>query len=795
MLLSLSWIKEYVDLEGIAPEEIAKRLALSTAEVESARWVGRHFAQVKAARIEKIEKHPNADKIRLATIFDGADRATVVCGAPNIEEGQIVPYAPLGTVLPGDFEIKPAKIRGVESRGMLCSPKELGLGDDHSGILQLDRAIAPGTPLTEIYGPADFIIEIENKTVNHRPDLWGHYGYARELRVIFNRAWKRRIERRGIVTDRKDETFAIEFSTDKALHYIAVRMSGIRIGPSPEWLRRRLEAIGQRPINNIVDITNFVMFETGHPIHAFDRKKLAGTKVVVRGARDGEAFTTLDGVERRLIPGDIVIADAQKAVALGGVMGGLHSEVDETTTEILIESALFDPATIRRTANRLDLRTEAAQRFEKAMWAENSWLAAERCVELIKELIPGATVTSEPAFRDATERYGFRGEIVTSHDRIRTLLGVRRDDLPDAKIEGLLTMLEFGVRREGEKLSVTVPPHRASKDVSIEADLVEEVGRLHGYDNIVPRAPLFPMAPAPRNRSLEREDRIRDLLVKSFAAHEIMTYSFVSEGDRTLFPVTDDQVVRVKGLAETPYLRHTMAPGLLRALAINHRQYESFTLFEFGRVFFRDREERRLALVLRDADHLFTKVRGIAETLLAELGVPQFSFERPNDKSPFFAATLLHPGRSMVVEAAKKKVAVAGEVHPAILAALDIKGRAGYLEWSLDLLDALPERTLKYEPIPRFPATFFELTVLVPERTEARDLQAVVVKTVPKETFKECLFVSSYRGTGVPEGKVSLSLRVILAAPDRTLTGEEMKEVQERLIAAFEKHGWPLKGA
>ncbi len=795
MLLSLSWIMEYVDLEGIAPEEVAKRLSLSTAEVESARWVGRHFAQVKAARIEKIEKHPNADKIRLATIFDGTERATVVCGAPNIEEGQVVPYAPLGTMLPGDFEIKPVKIRGIESRGMLCSPRELGLGDDHSGILQLDRCVAPGTPLASIFGPADFIIEIENKTVNHRPDLWGHYGYARELRVIFNRAWKKRLERRGISPDRKDERFTIEFTTDKALHYIGVKMSGIHVGPSPEWLRRRLEAIGQRPINNIVDITNFVMFETGHPIHAFDRKKLSGTKIIVRNARDGEVFTTLDGVERRLLPSDIIIADEQKAVALGGVMGGLHSEVDETTTEILIESALFDPATIRRTANRLDLRTEAAQRFEKAMWAENSWLAAERCVELIKEIVPGAMVTCEPAFRDATEHYGFRGDIVTSHDRIRSLLGVRRDDLPDAKIEGFLSMLEFEVHREGEKLKVTVPPHRASKDVSIEADLVEEVGRLHGYDNIVPRAPLFPMVPAPRNRSLEREERIRDMLVKSFAAHEIMTYSFVSENDRSLFSLADEQVVRVKGLAETPYLRYTMAPGLLRALAANHRQYESFVLFEFGRVFFPDHEERRLVLVVRDQDRIFDTVRRIAEALLRELGVPQFSFERPNEKAPFFASTLLHPGRSMVVEAAKKKVAIAGEIHPALLASLDIKGRAGYLEWSLDLLDSLPDRTLKYAPIPRFPSTFFELTVLVPERTEARDLETVVAKTVPKEIFKECSFVSSYRGAGVPEGKVSLSLRVTLSALDRTLTGEEMKDAQEKLIAAFEKRGWPLKGA
>jgi len=794
MLLSLSWIKEYVDLEGIPPEEIVKRLALSTAEVESARWIGQHFGQVRAARIEKIERHPNADKIRLATIFDGKEYATVVCGASNIEEGQVVPYAPLGTVLPGNFEIKPVTIRGVESRGMLCSPSELGLGNDHSGILQLDRSIPPGTPLTEIYGPADFIIEIENKTVNHRPDLWGHYGYARELRVIFNRAWKKRLERRGITPDRREETFAIEFSTDKAIHYIGIKMSGIRVGHSPEWLRRRLEAIGQRSINNIVDITNFVMFETGHPIHVFDRKKLVGSKIIVRNASANETFTALDGIERALAPTDIVIADEQKAVALGGVIGGLHSEVDETTTEILIESALFDPPTIRRTANRLDLRTEAAQRFEKAMWVENSWLAAERCIELIKELIPGAVITSEPAFRNAADHYGFHGEIVTSHDRIRTLLGVRRDDLSDARIEGILTMLEFDVRRDGGNLVVKVPPHRASKDVSLEADIVEEVGRINGYDNIVPRSPLFPMSPAPRNRALEREEWIRDLLVKSFAAHEIMTYSFLGETDRSLFPIADTDIVRVIGLNAAPYLRYTMAPGMFRACEANYRQFDTFALFEFGRVFRHDGEEKRLALVMRADDGIFTATRRIAEAIMKELRVPQFSFERPDGRAPFFAPIILHPGRSAVLEAMGKKVAILGEVHPALLARFDIKGRTGYLECSFDLLADLPEKSDKYRPIPKFPTTFFELTILVPERTEARTVRSVVVKTIPKDIFAGCDFVSTYRGTGVPEGKVSLSLRVTLAAPDRTLTGDEMKQTQEMLITACEKQGWPLKG-
>ncbi len=795
MLLSLSWIQEYVDLAGLTSEEIVKRLALSTAEIEAAHWVGRHFEQVKAARIEKIENHPNSDKLHLATIFDGKERATVVCGAPNIAEGQVVPYASLGTVLPGDFEIKPAKIRGVESRGMLCSVKELGLGEDHSGILQLDKKMEPGTPLSTIYGAADFVIEIENKTVNHRPDLWGHYGYARELRTIFNRPWKKKLDFTGITLDKKEDTLAIEFTTDKALHYIGVKMSGVKVGPSPRWLVERLEAVGSRSINNIVDITNFVMLETGHPLHAFDRKNIVGSTIIVRNAAAGEKFTTLDGIERILTDRDIVIADKEKAVALGGVMGGLHSEVEPGTTELIIESALFDPATIRRTANRLDLRTDAAQRFEKAQWVENSWLAVQRCIELIKELVPGAQVTSEAAHRDASQNYGFKGTIRLSADRIRAMLGVRRDDLPDARIESILTLLEFGVTRTGDEMVLAVPPHRRSKDVSLAADIVEEIGRIYGYDNIMPRPPLFPMLPPPRNRALEKEEKIRDLLVREYTGYEILTYSFLNETEKNAFPAPDETLVMVQGAKESPWLRYTMVPGMLRGLAVNHRQFESFTLFEFGRVFRRGGESRRLAVLVRGESDIFRAVKRTCESLMREFGVPQFRFERPSPDNPFFAAETLHPGRGALLTAMKKKVGILGELHPALLAQWDIKGRAGYIEIDMDLLCDLPEKNEKYKPLPKFPATFFELTVLAPERTEAEALQKVVERTVSRDILSGCEFVSSYKGQGVPEGQVSLSLRVTLAAADRTLTTDEMKGSQEALLAAFEKNGWKLKGA
>ncbi len=804
MYLSLNWINDYVDISAIEPKELTRRLELATAEIESAQWVWKHFDMVRAALIEKIEDHPNSDKLHLATVFDGEKTSTVVCGAQNIAVGQIVPYAPLGTVLPGDFEIKPAKIRGVESCGMLCSVKELGLGEDHAGILQLEKTIKPGTRLSQIFSGADFVIEIENKTINHRPDLWGHYGFARELRTIFNLPWKKKLERKGIKPDRIEETLHVEMKAEKGLHYIAVKMSGIKVGPSPQWLKNRLETIGLRSINNIVDITNYVMLETAHPLHAFDRKKLAGNTIVVRPAHEGETFVTLDDVERKLLPSDIVIGDTEKGVALGGVMGGKFSEVDEHTTEIVIESALFDPPTIRRTANRLDLRTDAAQRFEKAMWVDNSFIAAERCIELIKELVPGAQITSEAAIADNSAKYGFKGTILIDTEQLRSRLGVTEEKLSDSRITELLTLLEFGVSRNSpqssysgvldvKSLLITVPPHRASKDVSMSADILEEIGRMYGYDNIVPEPPLFPMVPAPKNAVIEKEELVRTLLARTFNGHEIMSSSFLSQRDRDILPEAEERIARLKELPDTPYLRWSLAPNMLKAVATNQKNFDSFMLFEFGRAFNRTGENKRLGVVIAGIEEGFTPLKKLIGALMQELGVPNWRIERAVDTF-FNGATLLHPGRGAALTVMKWKAGIFGELHPSIAKAYDLKGRIGYLELDLDRMITLPEKSVKYKAANRFPSTFFDLSVLVPSRVEADKVLDTAAKVLDKALQPEVRATDCYAGNPIPEGFKSLSFRVTLSAPDRTLAGEEMKAAQEKVMAECRAKGWRFQG-
>ncbi len=794
MHISLNWLNDYLDLSNIAPEELAKRFTMSTAELESAHYIGKHFEQVKAARIDKIEDHPNSDKLHLATVFDGTESITVVCGAPNIALGQIIPYAPLGTILPGDFEIKPAKIRGVESCGMLCSAKELGLGEDHSGIWQLEKSIQPGTKMSEIFGESDFVIEIENKTINHRPDLWGHYGIARELRTIFRKEWKKELSYKGIKADKIEESFNIEFGSSKVLHYLCVKVSGIKVGESPLWLKKRLENTGLRSINNVVDITNYIMLETAHPLHAFDRKKLAGNTIFIKDAANGEKFVTLDNIERNLLGSDIVIADSEKTLAVAGVMGGLFSEVDENTTEIVIESALFEPGTIRRTANRLDLRTDAAQRFEKAMWPENSFLAAERCIELIKEIIPTAIVSSEVVSRDNSAGYGFKGSISITPDRIRNYLGVSSENMPDSLIEEILSFLEFGVEKNPASWKISVPPHRRSKDVSIDADIVEEIGRIYGFNNIPESAPLFPMLPAVINKGLEKQEKLRDLLSRNFCANEVLNYSFLCEKDKQFFNLADEEAVVLLGVKDSPYLRWTMAPAMFRNIESNQKFFPAFSIFEFGSVYKKESENKRFAAAIYGKENVFEETKKIVESILKELNVPNFKIERVAETSPFFGSLILHPGRGGVITCLKQPVGIFGEIHPSTAKKYDLKGRAGYIEIDLDKLFSMPESTIKFNQLNKMQSSFFEFSLVVPLKTEADILLSVIKNSIDKKILSEYKITDRFAGHPIPEGMQSISFKIELNAGDRTMTGDEIKGVQDKLINDYRKKGFKLKG-
>ncbi|MGI6393744.1 MAG: phenylalanine--tRNA ligase subunit beta [bacterium] len=793
MKISFNWLNDYIDLSDIKPEHAAEMLTMKSAEVESSEWVGAHFEKVIVAKVEKVEPHPDSDHLKLATVFDGEKSQTVVCGAPNVAQNQTVAFAPLGTVLPGDFVIKPVKIRGVESCGMICAEDELGVGTDHEGIMVLDDSLKAGTPVSEIFGKKDFIIEIENKTINHRPDMWGHIGIARELKAIFEKPWKKELKYKGITPEVKEGSFKIEINTEKCLHYLGLKMSKIEIKPSPLWLQKRLENIGVRSINNIVDIANYVMFETGHPLHTFDMRDISGRTIVIRNAENGENFTTLDGVLRTLSSEDAVIADEAKSLAIAGVMGGLNSEIKDDTKEIFVESALFQPGSVRKTANKLDLRTDSSSRFEKALWVENCYLAMERFVELAKEIVPGITISSELAFADNSENYGFKGLIEVEMEKIYTLLGIGKEELSVKKAASMLHHLGFTVAEEGDFLKVEVPFHRRSKDVSIAEDIIEEIGRIYGYGNIKPVSPKFNMESAKENISLKKEKSIRNLMVYSFRANEVMNYSFCGKNELDAVNFPEERLVETVDSREAPYLRYSMAPALLKNVVENLKNFKDFNLFEFGRVFFEENEKRRFASVSVGEDANFMWLKKIVVSFEKEFKTPPLRFERVSD-SYLLGSQILHPNQSAVVFSGKTPLGILGMVHPILLKKYDISIPVGYIEIEIEELFALPKKSTKFSPLLKFPSTGFDVTVIIPNKTEVADIFNLIKKSVEQKWFIESKIVDYFSGSPIPEGFLSVSFRIVLNAKERTLSGDEMKGVQQKLFDDIRKAGYKISG-
>ncbi|MCH7600670.1 MAG: phenylalanine--tRNA ligase subunit beta, partial [Myxococcales bacterium] len=493
MLISLRWLSRHVELTGIDPETLANDLTLSTAEVEGVEAFAPHLSDVRVGLVLEREPHPNADKLSLCKVDVGEGEAlSIVCGAPNVAKGQKVAVATVGTVLPGDFKIKKSKIRGVESRGMICSERELELGNDHEGIWVLPDACEIGVPVASALEIDDWVIEIDNKSLTHRPDLWGHRGIAAEIAAIYERPLKplpHELPKLG-----SGRAFPLRIDSDACSRYLGLSIQNARPLPSPDWLRFLLLAVGQRPIDQIVDLSNFVMLDLGQPNHTFDAKQLSKEGIVVRDAREGETMTTLDGEERKLETSDLLICSGDEPVALAGIMGGEASKVGEDTSQLLLEVATFHPTVVRRTSTRLGLRTESSARFEKSLDPTLPLKAAGHFAQLLSSLQP--EVRFPAALADAGNWSDPANTITMRPDRVRTALG---KNISNDEFENILTRLGFGVKLTGENFQVSIPSARATKDITIEQDLIEEIGRIYRYGNVPERALVAEIAPPQRD--------------------------------------------------------------------------------------------------------------------------------------------------------------------------------------------------------------------------------------------------------------------------------------------------------
>ncbi|MCZ6614209.1 MAG: phenylalanine--tRNA ligase subunit beta, partial [Chloroflexi bacterium] len=740
------------------------------------------------------------------------ERATVVCGAPNVASGQRVAFARPGARLhdpdTGRLEtLKAARIRGVESAGMVCSERELGLGEDHTGILVLDGDAPVGTPLADHLG--DVVLDTEPTT--NRPDWLSVLGVAHEVAALTGgsvREPELAYPEEGPPIE-EQVTIRVE-APDLSPRYTASLITGVRIGASPRWLRERLLRAGQRPINNIVDVTNYVMLEYGQPLHAFDYNLLEESgegkgrdrkkTVVVRRARAGETLVTLDGESRKLSPEALVIADAKRAIGLAGVMGGANTEMTESTTAVLVESAKFDAVNIRRTASTLKLRSEASTRFERNLNGDLASIALRRATRLIQELAGGRVARG---IIDLDARGEHQVVLPLSLDRVERVLGVRFS-LKEAR--GILVSLGFGCQRLDSKTIIVTAPYWRS-DIAIEDDLVEELARIHGYDNI-PTTPLSQGIPLHQPQPMRAlRERMKDLLAAA-GMQETISYSLTSYETLRAVDAVDRGVepleVSNPMTAEHQHLRTSLLGNVLNTLATNlHHEESGVGLFEVGRVYVPRRDdlphEREMAVGLLWGERSplswseakenvdFYDAKGAVEAVLEALGKhPQF---QPG------STAVLHPGRTAEVLVDGERVGVVGEVHPDVLERFDIprEGATALFEIDLDaLLPLLAEQALQFAPLARFPGAYRDLALVLDADVAADRLKEIIEGN---SLVESATVFDVYAGPGVAEGKRSLAFRVHFQSEKGTLTAETVNKAQERILRDLEqKTGARLRG-
>lgn len=788
MKVSLKWLNDYIDI-SLPAKELGHRLTMSGTEVGGIEVRGGTWDNIVVAQLVGIDPHPNADRLRLATADTGTEKITVVCGAPNLTLGDKVAFASVGAQLIDPrtdelSELKPARIRGVASEGMVCSEKELGISDNHEGIMVLPPEAPVGTPLAQYLG--DTILDLD--ITPNRPDCLSVIGIAGEVAALTGnnvRLPEVTYEEAGSPIE---ELASVEIA-DPGLcrRYCASLISDVVIAPSPPWMQERLLAAGMRPINNIVDITNYVMLEFGQPLHAFDYKEIRDKKIIVRRARAGETLTTIDGVDRALTPDMLVIADGEGAVALAGVMGGAESEVIESTTSILLESANFHPSNIRRTSTNLHMRSEASSRFEKGLNPELASIALRRATQLMIELAGGSAARG---IIDVYPGKTANAPILLTRKRVKQVLGM---ELNTDEMTKVLNSLGFVCAEAGEgDLSVTIPYWRT--DVRIADDLVEELARLIGYESI-PTTMLSGQIPASQpdsTRSLR--ERIRDILV-SCGLQEVLTYPLTSlDMIENVTPAGQPVIpfpLRVLNplTREQEYLRTTLRSGLLAILAANEKhEASSIRLFEIGKIYIpRENdlpEEREIMTGVlggprwdhswqQDEGELdFYDVKGIVETLFERLGV-EASFTATEDAT-------LRPGRTASICVGDLTIGILGELHTDVAERFEISAPSVYLfEIDLAKLYPLVAVTRKYQPLVRYPSTLRDIAVVVDTQLASQHVVDIIQAS---PLVSEVTLFDVYIGKQIPPGKKSLAYHIAYRSPSRTLTDEEVDKAQSQIV-------------
>lgn len=793
MLVSYNWLKQYTNVEDNA-NALAEKITRGGIEVEGVEYLAEEISNVVVGYVVSKEKHPDAEKLNVCQVNVGEEEnLQIVCGAPNVDAGQYVIVAKVGAKLPG-IKIKKAKLRGVESQGMICSLAELGLSKSvvpknyQEGIYVFETEQELGSDVVEVLGLNDYILDLS--ITPNRADALSMRGLTYELGALYNN----KVDFNDVEKEEnyEDTSLQVAIESDSCRNYVGQVVKNVEVKSSPLWLQTRLMNSGIRPINNIVDITNYVLLEFGQPMHAFD-KDLVGDKIVVRDAKEGEVLETLDGEERKLQTTDLVITDGTRAIALGGVMGGKNTEVSEETKNIILESAYFNPTSVRRTSAAHGLRSDSSARFEKGIDPNIQKAALDRAVELILELCPNAVVESSVGVVNKEEEKVV--EITTSY--INNYLGIT---LSTEEIVAILEGLSFAVEVTGENLVVKVPTRRP--DISIKQDLVEEVIRIYGYDNLASTLPKF--SKTTKGGLTYSQRMVRDLraVYASLGFNDTINYSLVSEEEATQYTLEDHHKVRLlMPMTEThSTLRQSLVPGLLNTVQYNvARKQKDLKLLEIGRVFFGSGDdniqpketlylsaaltgEERATKWLKESSSLdFFAAKGYLEVAFDRLGL--------DEKVTYKKSTLegMHPGRFAEVYLGEKRIGFIGEVHPQVADKLGLNTTYVF-EINLDEVISESKVKPKYEEVTKYPEITRDIAMLVDVKDEYQNIYNVIESVNSKLITKVELF-DLYVGAELLVGKKSLALTITYSDKQKTLTDEEVTAVHDKVLSALTEYG------
>ena len=791
MLISLNWLKQYIDLDGIEINEMENALTMIGQEVEKIDIVGGNLDKVVVAHLEEVKKHPNADSLTLCKVNNGKEILQIVCGATNHKTGDKVALAQVGARLKEDFTIKKGKIRGEESNGMLCSEDELGIGSDKDGIIILPEDAPVGVPFKDYLGINDTVFELE--ITPNRPDCLSHIGIARELSAYYGKELKYpETEIKNEIEEKTSDNVKVTIEdSNLSRRYVTRILKNVTVKESPKWLKERIEAIGLRSINNIVDVSNFILMEMNHPNHVFDLDKIEGNEIKVKSAVKGDKLVTLDEQERELEDGDIVICDSKKILALGGVMGGLDSEVTDNTKNILLEVAQFNPQNVRKTSRRLTLSSDSSYRFERGIDVEDSIKVINRLANLIQEVAGGEILNG---YVDVYPVPHENKVAELNFERLNRFVG---KVIPREKVIEILRNLEIDVKDNGETLTLTAPSYRG--DLELEQDYFEEVIRMYGFDNI---ENILPRVDINKNSTLDTTkltDKVKTICA-SVGLKEVINYSFIPKDalQKLKFTgVSEDKLIDISNPITEDFV--TMRPTLLYSLIKNakdnmNRNVSNIRFFEVSRTFEKAeelaKEDIKVGIILagendktlwnpKPVHYDFYDLKGIVEEIFSKLKFQSFSIKRS-------VQTEFHPGRSADVFVGKEYIGSFGEIHPDVLENFGLNKKTVLVaEFNIELIKKYINKPFVYQGIVKYPAVPRDLALVMNENILVGDVLKTIEK-IDKKVEKVELF-DIYQGIGVEPGKKSVAISILLRDDSKTLEEKEINDIIDKILAKMKK--------